>query len=217
MTSEKLYALATENLECLCWGYAKECNIGPGAEFFERVKQDPSTFARYYPALAAALEIWSTAREEVLRSKNGSSYSAVKRLVKNAKKSVRNVHGCWTDAEGRQCFCDGYRAIRLKTHMVGFDEVDGINLDNLMTVDGEPAELSLPSPGELKACIAEQKGKQRKLYDFGDGLPLVDAEYLKDMMEILPGAVVKSYGMVRPLIFECEKGDGILLPIRKSA
>lgn len=213
---EKLYALATENLECLCWGYAKENSMGSGAEFFERVKQDPRTFARYYPALAAALEIWETSREEVLRAKNGSAYAAVKRVIKSAKNSIRNVHGYWIDSEERQCFCDGYRAIRLKKHMDGFDAVEGINLDNLMTVDGEPTELQLPTIGELKACIAEQKGRSQKRYDFGDGLPLVNPEYLRDMMEIFPNAAVKSYGINRPIIFESDAGDGLMLPIHKG-
>ena len=218
MTSEKLYALATENLEVLCNGYAKECNVGPACEFFEQAKKHPSDYARYHPDLAAALEIWSEAREDVLKGKNGGSYAAVKRLVKSASKSYRrDMQGCWTDSEGRQCFCDGYRAVRLKTHMVGFDEVAGIDLDPIMAVDGECVELTLPTSGELKLCIAEQKGRDRKFYDFGDGLPRVDAQYLKDMMETFPGATVKSYGQVKPLIFESEKGDGILLPVRKTA
>lgn len=217
MTNEKLYALATENLECICHGYAKECNLGSGEEFFESVKKRPDTFSRYYPALAAAIEIWATAKEDVLKSKGGTAYSAIKRMIKNIPEYNGRLRGTWVDKDGRQCVCDGYHAVRVKTHTDGFDNIEEpIDLDKVMNVEGNPSELTLPTPGELKTCIAEQKKKDRKFYDFGEGLPRVDATYLKDMMDILPNAKVTWYGTNRALIFKSENGDGILLPVRKE-
>ena len=218
MTSEKLYALATENLECICYGYARECNMGDGKAFFEQAKKTPDVFSRYYPALAAALEIWTTAREETLKSKGGTAYTAVKRIIKNVPEYNQRLKGVWVDNCGRQCVCDGYHAVRMKNHIDGFDTVEPpIDLDNAMKADGEPIELPLPTPGELKACIAEQKGKDRKFYDFGEGLPRVDATFLKDILDILPGAKAKSYGINKLILFESDVGDGILLPVRKTA
>ena len=213
---EKLYGLAYENLHTICRGYAKECNLGDGEEFFQSVLKTPDYYRRYFPALEPAIEIWDTSKNELMKSKGGTVYTAVKRIVKSIGDSRPSVKGCWIDEENRQCFCDGYRGVRLKNHIDGFETVPGVNLTPIMAIEGECVMLNLPSPGELKACIAEQKGHKDKFYDFGGNLPRVNAMYLKDVMDIFPNAVAKSYGTNKPIIFEDEIGDAILLPVHKS-
>lgn len=219
INAEKLYGLASRNLKAVCYGYAKECNMGPGKEFHEAVLREGDKFVRCFPAVSDAWEIYSMAREDVLKSKGGTAYTALKRLLKNVGKYRSDLNGYWMDAEGRQCFCDGYRAVRLfPGHAVqGFEQVRGINLDPIIKEDGDYTALPLPTPGELKACIAEQKGRDRMFYDFGEDLPRVDANYLKDVMDILPGAKAKGCGLLKGILFESPAGDGILLPVRKSA
>lgn len=212
---EKLYGNAYENLHILCRGYAKESNLGNGDEFFESVKKKPEYYARMFPAIAPAVEIWATSREELLKSKGGTVYSAVKRIVKAVGDTRPSLKGYWIDSEGRQCFCDGYRAIRLKNHVDGFENVAGMDLDPVMKLDGECVMLDLPTPGELKVCIASWKGFDRKFYDFGGNLPKVNAQYLKDILDIFPNAVAKSYGTNKPILFEDETGDALLLPVHK--
>lgn len=81
---------------------------------------------------------------------------------------------------------------------------------------------------ELRAYI-KQRGAELKaagmkenfpLYDFGDGLPTVDARFLLDILEILPGASFRA-SSYRPdiggIYFESADGFGILLPVRKPA
>ena len=220
INAEKLYGLAAQNLKAVCYGYAKECNMGPGEDFYNAVLKGGEKFVRVFPgAVADAWEIYSMVREDVLKSKGGTAYTALKRLLKNVGKYRSDMNGYWWDAEGRQCFCDGYRAVRLfPDHAVqGFEEVSGIDLDPIIKEDEEYTDLPLPTPGELKACIAEQKGKDRKFYDFDEDLPRVDANYLKDVMDILPGAKAKHCGLMKGIIFKSEVGDGILLPVRKIA
>lgn len=217
MTKEKLYELAVENLKTLCCGFAKENAMGPGEEFLASVKKTPDAFVRNYPSLAPAIEIWTTSREDLLKSKGGTVYSAVKRIVKSVGDKRPSMNGYWMDTAGRQCFCDGYCAVRLKNHVDGFEAVPGMDLDPVMRLEGECVMLDLPSPGELKACIAEQKGSDKKVYDFGGNLPMVNAMYLKDILDIFPNAVAKSYGMNKPILFEDETGDAILLPVNKTA
>ena len=164
----------------------------------------------------------------------------LKNIIKDVSKSGRKaLAGTWIDESGRQCVCDGYRAARLNTPLAGFEEVQGVDLNNIYTAPAEywiPVEL--PTAPELRAMIAAEKktpSPRGKLYTFGtvqqDGgetiLPAVNMKYLLDLVELFPGArchytartrniktgeiVATSYA---PYHFETEDGDGLLLPVR---
>lgn len=87
--------------------------------------------------------------------------------------------------------------------------------------------LELPTVAELKAHIKTQKAENKAngvkgpaKYDFGLGRPLVNAEYLLDMLELLPGCEAVC-GQDKPelqgIYFSAEgQGEGILFPIHKS-
>lgn len=220
INAEKLYENAKEALRLAC---EKE-DVS-----FEYVTRDPDTFIRtgYFAGIHPALVVYAMAKDELGKTKGGSAYAAMKRIVKNVPDSRPGLKGVWTDAEGRQCACHNAMAIRLKTPLEGFDAVEGMDLSKVYPSDDMiERELPLPTPGELK--MNKKKlvgaGAGRCGYDFGDGLPMVDAAFLKDVMDILPDA--KAYATNNPwrgesrvqishILFKSERGDAILLPVRK--
>lgn len=211
---EKLYGNACVVLRNSCDRFV---GVEEGENMYKNVTKDPCKWLKgsYIPDITAALEIWVDAREALMKSKGGTVYSAVKRIVKSVGDKRPAFNGCWTDSEGRQCFCNGYYAVRLKNHVDGFETVPGMDLDPVMKLEGECVMLDLPTPGELKACMAEQENVTQKIYDFGGNLPKVNAAYLRDILIIFPNAVAKSYGANKPILFEDETGDALLLPIHK--
>lgn len=219
MTNENLYAVACENLRNVCIMHSN-FSEEDGDAMYKTVTRDADQFLRskYLPRIIPALQIYADARETVLKSKGGNVYSAVKKFIKSIPEHNSRFRGFWVDKDGRQCFCDGYRAVRLKNHIEGFDSVEGMDLDSAWPDASAAVPLELPTPGELKARIAEQKGMAHAFFDFGEDKPLVDAKFLQSMMDILPGATAKFAGVNKPIILECEDGDGILLPVhRKTA
>ena len=217
INAEKLYENAKEALRLAC--EAQDVS-------FEYVTKNPDAFVKTFPDIVPALTVYLMAKDELGKAKGGSAYNAVKRIVKNVPDVRSNLKGVWTDAEGRQCVCDAYRAIRLAQPVEGFETVEGMDLSKVYPPDERfECELTLPTPGELK--INKKKLSYNAYgYDFGEGLPMVNAAYLKDIMDILPDA--KAYAtnnpwrgdnrvLSSPIVFRSEKGDAILLPVRKMS
>lgn len=157
------------------------------------------------------------------KSGSGSRLTAAKRISQGAIRE--NLHGVWTDAEGRSCICDGYRAVRLYDH---FDSIPVIEpWSGLGRVFAEPCRyrrvIDAPAISEVKKAAALHRAAHGKnsvpTYDFGEGLPQVNAAYLVDMLTLLPGAklYVSDYRTeLSTVYFVSEKGDGILMPVRKK-
>lgn len=188
-----------------------------------------------------AAEIIEAMKEEAAaeirraEAKNGGKLSrqkAAERVIKSAKASQpfrESFHGSWTDAAGRQCLCDGFRAYRLREALpleTIPEKETPFDLNRIITKnDGET--LALPDVAELRAYIKEEKARKKAIkdktaptWDFGDGLPLVNAQFLLDALELLPGcsATISSRSpLVNPIYFESVHGCGILCPIRKEA
>lgn len=159
----------------------------------------------------------------------GKNLSAAKRIIKTAKDVVparTNMHGAWM-ADGKQCYCDGFRAVRLVDPLPVEnipDYLEPIDLDLIYgdIPQNKGRQLDLPSVGELKAHIKMEKAKpdrdrdSRIHWDFGD--VMVDASFLIDMLEILPDckAYAANYKVdIRSIYFESAAGDGLLLPCKK--
>lgn len=217
MNAEKLYNLACDSLRLAC---IAECdnNKSDGEVLYNNVTKDPETWAKnpYWVRYVPALEIYMMAKDELGKAKHGSAYSAMKRIVAGVADHRKDLQGVWTDAEGRQCACDGYRAVRLEKPVEGFESVMGMDLSGPFKVNlGE--ELHVPTPGEIKTG-KKRLATGRAVYDFGDGFPMVSAAYLKDIIDILPGARAYATGGQNSLIyFKSDRGDAILMPVRKSA
>ena len=163
-------------------------------------------------------------------SGRSNALSAARRIIEQAKsKSNRSVHGAWMSKD-KQCMCDGYRGVRLVKPL----EVDPLpdvllplDLDRIVddAIKNKGSEIQLPTIGALKAHIKVEKARKKVKkdrapveYDFGADLMLVNAEYLLDMMALLPGC--KAYAAhgrpgLGPVYFESEAGDGVLLPVRR--
>lgn len=156
---------------------------------------------------------------------------------------ARNSHrtasqGFWIDEEGKQCVCDGFRGFRLNSPMelTAAPELsaDGsrFNLAQVIAPLRKNAlRLTLPTVAEVRAQIKtdraewaakrHRKGETFKAsYDFGPGLPSVDANYLIDFLQLFPDGEAftseqKPY--ITPIYFRSADGEGILCPIRKPA
>lgn len=144
--------------------------------------------------------------------------NAIKRIIKNANRT--DLNGIFTDASGRVCACDGFRAIRL-THDTpeGLPAAQGLPIDKFFDVT-YGWDLLAPTVPELQAIIKKAKEKKQKpVYDFGEDLPAVNAKYLLDMLRIFPDATIyRSSGKApknKAIFFESAHGDGLLLPLYK--
>ena len=176
------------------------------------------------------------AREEARKSGRGSAQAAAKRIIKNAVavQPREYLHGAWME-DGKQCLCDGFHAVILDSEIPGLPQAktdsDRMALDHVMAPSrmNNGAKLTLPTVGELKAAIkihdaeerSRKKAKNRKplTWDFGEGLPAVNGNYLLNLLELLPGCTAtasSAYPILSAVYFQAEGvGEGILLPIRK--
>ena len=178
--------------------------------------------------------------EEQLRGEiaasNGTSNATriITKMLNAMKKNDRreSLHYAWLDKDGRQCVCDGFRAYRLKEPLPleprPENAGDAIDLDKVMPdTRKDYAAVPLPSAKEIRAHIAIERAKYTGkrggftcTWDFGKGKPVVNAEYLLDMVQVFPDAAEIFCGtgtnMMGPLVVHCERGDGILLPMRTS-
>ena len=92
-----------------------------------------------------------------------------------------------------------------------------LNFENLVSSrKGTRRDLDTPDVGELRKEISRQRAlKMDPLWNFGEGLPTVNAAFLRDMLDILPDAKLCIYGSANSGVwFESPAGDGILLPVR---
>lgn len=218
---DKLYENACENLMILCREYHEHDNEEAAKKLYAELTGNADAFLRSGTLgfFIPALEIWNAAHEELCKSSFGTRYTAMKRIIKGVGGSRPNLDGAWLDAYGHQCVCDGYRAVRLVSPVDGLKEASGMDLSAVFPASLWNWELmALPSPGELRAAIAEQKGRTVKIYDFGEGMPKVNAQYLKDILDILPDAVAyrDPESPNSPIVFISDAGDALLLPVRKN-
>lgn len=225
MNTERLYETACEALRRACVA-VHDKDEDAGNKLYGMMVKDPELYLHasdriyWYEALPA-LEIYSMAKDELGKAKGGTAYSAFKRIIKRNGDIRKNLAGVWTDADGRSCVCDGYLAVRLKKPMEGFESVPGVDLGKIFpdsTYFADPVELEIPTPGGLK--INKRKlADGKNVYDFGEDLPMVDVKLLKDVMDCLPDAkaVTERNSTTRMIYFTSDRGDAILLPVRKVA
>ena len=154
---------------------------------------------------------------------------AAQRIIKNAKTQPREgLHGSWKNASGMQCICDMYHAARLSDALdlesipENAEPIDVDRIFEFTTKNKTP--LNLPDVPTLKTFIKSEKSRLKAenkkpipAYDFGDGLPLVDAQFLLDLLELLPDATATGNGERGNIYFSSAVGDGLLCPISKAA
>lgn len=194
--------------------------------------------AQLAPAAAVALDALQkelTARihaEAARTAGTGSAARAVAAMLRPMERSRRALAYPWTDADGKQCTCDGYRAFRLAQPLPlperPEDAGEPIDLGKIFPTAARVASaykpVELPALADVKAFIqihrAENKNKRDvPVWDFGEGLPAVNARYLADLITVM-GAGCTLYactdrnGLFSVMYASSERGDAVLLPIR---
>lgn len=183
--------------------------------------------------LRAALAI-----EEERKRGRATPFAAAKRICKRTVE--RNSHrpstqGAWIDKDGKQCLCDGMTGVRLNSafNLPAAPEPECGDRFDLGAVIRPSRENSIalkrPTAAELRAKIkadrAEYKARRcskyeafTTKYDFGAGLPLVNTEYLLDLIELFPDCEIYAHETpLSPIYFKSASGEGVLCTIRRRS
>lgn len=146
--------------------------------------------------------------------------TAIKRIINNNPNRTA-LQGIFTDAAGRVCACDGFRAIRLTYHNPEeLPTAAGLDIQRFFDV-ARGWDLAPPTVDELKAIIKAANDAKQKIavYDFGEDLPHVNARYLLDMLRIFPDAKIyrtANNPKNKAIFFDSPLGDGLLMPLYKK-
>ena len=149
-----------------------------------------------------------------------ATLQAAKRILKNIRISNEALRYAKT-RNGKQYICDGVAAVVLNTPIKSLPECPDTLLYpdiNALIPKFKDTPLTLPNLASLKAYVKIKKAKKEYdskhneiFYDFGDNLPLVNAEYLINVLDLLGDCrAMVARGM---LYFESENGVGVLCGI----
>ena len=139
----------------------------------------------------------------------GEKLKSARRILKGAK-GRPTLEYAYTEESGIQNICNGFCLVRL-TEPLTLPELPAgetyLDVNKVIPKQINPITLNLPSLSELKSYYKLKKAEKMKTvyYDFGENLPLVDAEMLIDIMTLVPNAVAKweKYAIV----FVNDNGD----------
>lgn len=156
---------------------------------------------------------------------------AALRIIKNAKHD--ELKGYWEYQE-KQIFGDGYRLIVLY-EFLNIPKLEckiSEKFVNFLNLPNDHIKLNVPTIKELEALKKQNKALHKKdkaskytykkshynLYDFGINMPLVNLDYLIDMLIILPNSevYVGRTDKKSALFFISTFGFGALCPILRS-
>lgn len=213
-------------------------------QYFDFTQQHPDDYDKdsleigvQLSALVVDLRTALAVEEERKRGR-ATPFAAAKRICKRTVE--RNSHrpsrqGAWIDKDGKQCLCDGITGVRLNS---AFDLTeapepecgDRFDLGAVIRPSRENSiALKRPAAAELRAKIktdrAEYKAQRRSKYetfspkyDFGAGLPLANAEYLLDLIELFPDCEIYAHeNPYSPIYFKNTAGEAVLCPIRRRS
>lgn len=162
-----------------------------------------------------------------------SATSAANKIIKLTSKARKDYAGCFYDKQGRQIIISNCIAIRLNEHLsipeanIPFGNVDNLFLSACQNTE----QLDLLSLEYLKDYIQNAKddepqrykgrGHESIVYDFGEGLPMVNSEYMLLIYRALgwqnlTAKVNEDKWGTSPIYFSSDRGDGILMPIKKK-
>lgn len=175
------------------------------------------------------------------KARKSAEIKAAKKIIKLMDKTDKKPEyaGAYINDKGKQVIGCGVMVVRLneplsivqaEQKMTSFDRVFDINKGE------EQTTLEIPTIADLKDYIKTKKeqnpekykgrNKEPIFYDFGITennviLPLVNAEYLLIMLEILgnDSQVTWSHSANYNkgyIFFKSSKGDGILCPVRRA-
>lgn len=173
------------------------------------------------------------AERAVTRQGGSSVLNAAKRILKNSKKKNPHNHTLQYSAiiDGFQYVCDGYRLVKLKDHLPLPELPKGENYLQVDKLCGDVVNcnenLELPDLGKLKSYVKAEKAVRRGqglrgdaldvYFDFGEDQPLCRADYLIDIMEVIPNCTAKYIKgrTTGPMHFTNGIDEAILMPVKK--
>lgn len=163
-------------------------------------------------------------RQEAKNSGRSRILSAVKRIFSISE--LEKFAGGWIGKDGRQYFCSGFHGVALKNHL-SVAECEGLeSIESVVAPENLPENyifLDIPDRATVSGHIKTEKATRKRgqkngvVWDFGEGNPIVNAEYLLDILDALPGATAYFSGNnpeISPIYFRGDDGDGVLLPVR---
>lgn len=183
-------------------------------------------------------EVKDEIRDECNRENGKSSVAnAAKRILDTARSNTyhESLYKAYRGSKG-VLVCDNARAVRfnldtaptLEEHPENYHDYPDID----RVIDGQKdntVTLNVPCLAELRAYIKTEKARlkaERKkekgvrlvVHDEGGREIHLDAVYLLDMFEALPGATITTAQVmphIKGLYFKAENGDGVLLPLKQ--
>lgn len=152
--------------------------------------------------------------------------------VENNRPALRNP---WSDSFNRWFVCDGYRAYRLEHEPDGLPVYLGLHV-NTPAEQAKVTEVHFKIEAMFDACyvdnvveipvdindvITAARSKDDITIDLGEDFPVVNARYLRDAMEMLPGGKVycqdNARRMFSPVYVKSPDGIALILPIRRES
>lgn len=218
LNPETIYDLAADTARVLVGELFRDRDEKNIESVYKKLLKDPNVFMPI-PALTSICKLLTLAGEQMGNEQAGKAAPALRRLVKSG--THEEWRGVFLDEQGRQIACDGFRAVRLNEPVKGIPEVKPFfDFEKMVEIrKGDRHDLATPDPGELRKEISRQRALKKKdpIWDFGEGLPAVDASYLLSMLTILPDATLFVYGGELSIVwFNSPSGDGLLMPVRKN-
>lgn len=163
-------------------------------------------------------------RTEAKATGNAKKLQAAKRILKQGGQNRTALEFAHTK-KGVQYFTDGYRCAILKNFLplpqVPKDEMypDVAIFDRVADYE-QYTVIDTPDINKLQAYIKIQKANKVKYinYSFGEQFTTVNANYLLDMLTIIPNAEIRFTGRKNALILVSDNGDkGLLMPVNVPA
>ena len=223
MTNEKKYTLLVKMIR----EYDDAAKLdGFGEKAIER--PDVFAYSENFPFLACAAELLLDVQAAMDRgTTSAETLAALKRIYNSCPASRPAMMGFFRSGD-MWALCDGCRFVRLHSKPGSIPEAqqtpDGKSPLDLEKIAQEALvgaeDVELPTAGQIKAVIAEEKakhGSKKNNWDKWEALPgwYCDPQFLLDLVQALPGAkAVKALGAKKPLYLRSENGDALLLPVR---
>ena len=215
---ETIYDLAADTARVLVGELYRDRDEKNIESVYKRLLNKPEDFM-IIPGLASVCKLLTLAADQMGDEQAGKAAPALRRLVKSG--THEEWRGVFLDEQGRQIASDGFRAVRLNEPVKGIPEVKPFfNFEKVVTDrKGNRRDLVTPEPGELRKEISRQRALKKKdpIWDFGEGLPAVNASYLLSMLTVLPSATLfVCGGEASGVWFNSASGDGLLMPVHKK-
>lgn len=161
--------------------------------------------------------------------------SARKAMLRILKRSPRESARCAWIQDGKQYVCDGSVAVELDKPILGlpapkFERLAPFDVSRAVDLARQRSGAVLPVPSlsvlksHIKTHRAELKAAGKKSncvpLDFGEEFPLMNAEMLVDILEIIPDAkftVSNRDAQLSAVYFEGASGRGCVMPLRRKS